>query len=193
MPTSQELINQQFAEAGKGLLQKRKQAEDQLGQAVARRQAMGGLTGGAALKAQSKGAQQLEEAFGAQEAALQSEKARTSLAAQEAETQRQFGAAEAEKGRTFQATQAEKDRAQQKDQFEKTFGLQQQQFAETARQFNEGMRFQWAELDENQVSNFINALTALRNVDVTSWQGIEPTADAVTRLRNTARNYRMLF
>lgn len=183
MATTAELIEQQFAEQKKGLGLRKKQALEEAQMGIGRRQAMGGLTGGAALKAQSKVMKDLEDVYGSQESGLAAEKARSLAGAQEAETQRQFATSERVGAQEFGSGESAKDRAQQREQFEKQHVLQQDQFRETARQFNEGMRFQWADLNESQLSNFINAMTALNHAQLGNTDNLRRITEVLETLK----------
>lgn len=183
MPTQEELINQQFAQARQGLGQKKKQAVEELQMGVNRRQAMGGLTGGAALKAQQKGAQGLEDVFGQNEAALGAAQAQSQQQAQAQKEAMQFQTGERESSQKFAGEQAGLGREQQQKQFESAFGLQNKQFDESRRQFDEQLRYQLKEFSENQVTNFINAMTAFDKTGLGDPNRFNQLAAALQRIR----------
>lgn len=167
MATQEELILKQFASNRARLGQNRQTAQDQLKQGLQRRQAMGGLTGGAAIKAAAKAQKGLEQEYATQESELSGQEAealRRNLAEKEA---REFHTSERVAGQEFAASQASIDRKIQEEQFAKQYGLSIKQFDEMKRQFNQQFSFQIQELEENKKTNIINATIAAKNAGLT--------------------------
>lgn len=183
MATQQELIEEQFAQATKGLAQKRKQAEEEALMGVNRQAAMGGLTGGGAIKAKQKAQQGLEDVFGGQMTQLEGQKAAASQAAQAQKEQQEFASEEAAKQRLFTAGESALTRGQQQQQFESAFGLQNKQFDESRRQFDEQLKYQLKEFTENQITNFINAMTAFDKAGLGDANKFNQLAAAINRVR----------
>src|SRR4051812_41932497 len=73
-PTQTDLINQQFTAAQGNLNRQRQQAQDTLDMQVARQKAVGGLTGGGAIKAQELGQNQLTNTMAQSQAGLDVQK-----------------------------------------------------------------------------------------------------------------------
>lgn len=173
MPTQEELVLKQFAQAKTKLGQQKKGAQDVLQQGLDRQRALTGMSGGRAIKAESKARKTLEEGFsgaeaditGQEAAALQNvaaQKEQQAFQTQEREASQQFAGGEAEKQRTFASGESEKDRAEQIRQFNSQYSLQRDTFNESKNQFSQQMKFQWDEFRENQKTNMINAVNALK-------------------------------
>lgn len=85
------------------------------------------------------------------------------FATQERVGTQEFAAGQTQKAQEFQAGQTALDRAQQANQFAQNFSLASAQFNASKDQFYQQMQYQWAEMSENQKTNMINAMTALKN------------------------------
>lgn len=146
MATQEELILKQFSGARQKLAQQRKSAEQELQQGLNRRQAISGMSGGTALKAQTKARKQLEEGFSTAQADLegqeagqlrqaQSEAEAKEFARQEREASQAFGAGESQKAREFGTSEREasqafgSEQAAQQRSFAQQERLAQQEFA----------------------------------------------------------------
>lgn len=195
MATQEELVLKQFAAARQKLDQSKKEGQQQMQDQLNRQQAITGLSGGAAMKAQKKANRALAEGFGSAEADLSAKEAEGLRAVQSEKEAREFQMSEAEKGRTFatqerlgtqdfssqeagkqrtfQQEQADVDRQIQQRQFGEQIGLQKDQFQESKRQFDSQMQFQWTEFKENQRTNIINSLTALQKAGITDMRKLE--------------------
>lgn len=114
-------------------------ATQQVGQNIDRLQARTGAMGGSIEKARNK--------------------AYTGVAKEFADTEAALGAEEASQLAALKGRQQE-------------LGLQQSQFKDTMkeqkRQFSEQLKYQWAEMDENKKTNFINAAIALKEAGLKS-------------------------
>lgn len=137
-----ELLAQQFASARKGLQTQKLQATDELRASQGRQQALTGMSGGTAMKAQAKQQRELEDQFTAAEQQIGSQEAAAKL----------------------QESQYARSQAQQAEQFGQQLGLSKQQLAENARQFNKQLEFSTAELEENKKTNFWNTLINIAKV-----------------------------
>jgi hypothetical protein len=204
MGSQEDLILQQYSAARQKLAQQQKVQGEEAQQGLARRQAMGGLTGGAAAKALEKTQTGLAEQYGnanadlsaAQAKALQdvqAQKEAQAYATSERVAGQEFAGSEAEKGRQygtqerlgtqqFAGGEAEKQRAFQQEQFNKTFGLQQNQFNEAKRQFDQQMGFSLKELDENKKTNLINAAVAMDASGIGSRNDMQHVMDRLVEL-----------
>lgn len=113
MATQEELILKQFASQRQALGQRQAKAADEMKQGLQRRQAIGGLTGGSAIKAANKAQKNLESEFATQESAIGGQEAEALRRAKSEEEAKQFareerlgsqdfGAQQAQLGREFQ-------------------------------------------------------------------------------------------
>jgi hypothetical protein len=132
-----ELLAQQFASARKGLESQKMQAIDELRAQQGRQQALTGMSGGTAMKAQAKQQRELENQF--------------------TEAEQQIGSQEA--AAKLQESQYQRSQAQQAEQFGQQMGLSREQLNANIDQFNKQLQFSEKEFTENQKTNFWNTIT----------------------------------
>jgi hypothetical protein len=150
MQSQEDIINNQFQSALKGLDVQKKQAQDQNKLTIMRQKALGGLTGGGAVSAELKANQGVDENYNKAKSDLEQQKGAQSL---------------------------------QSAQFGEQLGLQKQQLSEQQRQFNEQMNYQMKEFNENQISNFINAATALDKSGLRDVTNASPIIQLLNQLK----------
>lgn len=141
----EEDITKKYAQSRTLLKARQDVAKEDAMQDLARSEARSGGFGGAAVKIRQKALKNIAGEFAGQEAGLGAEEAQSKLMAGEAERQRQFATGERVGSQEFSAEQNKLQMAQQADQFGKMFGLQRDEFT------------------ENQRTNLINSLTALKD------------------------------
>jgi len=110
-----ELIAKQFGEARKGLVGKQRQAQDTADMAVARNQALTGLSGGAALKAKENAMRAVDEGYNDANAQLTGQEAQAKIGASQFQQQQNL---------------AEQQAAEQKRQFGEQMAYQNKEFSE---------------------------------------------------------------
>src|SRR4051812_20871884 len=104
-PNQQDLVLQQYSAARQQLAQRKKTAEQQLGTDLQRRQAVGGLTGGAVVKGQQLGEKSINDTFGTQDQAINQQQAQALQQIQATKEAQQFQTGERVAGQQFVASQ----------------------------------------------------------------------------------------
>lgn len=183
------LIAEQFAKARKGLQTQKLQAIDELRARSGRQQALTGMSGGTALKAQSIAQRDLENQFLGAEDKLSAEEAaakiqesqyqrgealeKQKMAQQESQFGRELGQSESQFGRQLgqQESQFGRQLSTQQEQFTKQFGLTDKQFEESKKQFAYQYNMALKEFDENQKTNFMNTMINIQKAggDIGRW------------------------